>query len=568
MTVTPADRLLGGALRHSAPRATALLLLTVASAGLGLALPGALGHTLDLLLAHRPAAPWLLLCAVLTGLIVLLDALDGLLTGTTDARGTAWVRRRLTRHLLAAGPRATERYGTGDLVTRVVGNAAHAGTAPTALAASLAAVVTPVGALIALAYVDVWTAAVFLLGMPLLALLLRAFARATGDCVVRYQEHQGDMAKRLVEAVGGARTITAAGTQRHETARILAPLPGLARHGHRMWEVLGRSTAQAAMLVPLLQIAVLCVAGVRLAQGEMTIGGLLAASRYAALATGIGQIVGQLNTLVHARAAARRIAEALDIPAMHYGRRPLGAGDGTLKLHGVTVTRGDRAVLRGLDLTVPGGTSVAVVGRSGTGKSVLAAVAGRLADPDSGMITLDDVPLPDLTHDALRRAVGYAFERPAVLGTTLRDTLALGSYAPGQTELESAAEAACAAPFIHRLPEGYTTRCADAPLSGGEAQRLGLARAFAHAERLLILDDATSSLDTVTELHVTRALLRDVKAATRIVVAHRAATAARADLVAWLDDGRIRALAPHAELWQLSDYRALFAAATEEAAHV
>ncbi|MEU2793187.1 ABC transporter ATP-binding protein [Streptomyces sp. NPDC007100] len=568
MTVTPADRLLLGALRHSALRATAILLLTIASAGVGLALPAALGHTLDLLLAHRPAGSWLLACAALTCLIVLLDALEGLLTGTTDARGTAWVRRSLTRHLLAAGPRAGERYGTGDLVTRVVGNAAHAGTAPTALASSAAALATPVGALVALALVDVWTAAVFLLGLPLLALLLRAFARDTGDCVGRYQESQGEMARRLVEAVGGARTIAAAGTRRREAARILAPLPGLAGHGHRMWHVLGRSTAQAAMLVPLLQIAVLCVAGIRLSQGGLSVGGLLAASRYAVLATGIGQLVGRLNSLVHSRAAARRVADALDVPAMRYGSRPLGQGNGTLKLHGVTVRRGDRTVLRGLDLTVPGGTSVAVVGRSGTGKSVLAAVAGRLADPDSGTVILDDVPLPDLKHDALRRAVGYAFERPALLGTTLRDTLELGSYTPARAEVEAAADAACAAPFIHRLPDGYATRCADAPLSGGEAQRLGLARAFAHAERLLILDDATSSLDTVTELHVSRALLHDVKAATRVVIAHRAATAARADLVAWLDDGRIRALAPHTELWQLPEYRELFAAAAEEAAHV
>ncbi len=94
------------------------------------------------------------------------------------------------------------------------------------------------------------------------------------------------------------------------------------------------------------------------------------------------------------------------------------------------------------------------------------------------------------------------------------------------------------------------------------------ARAFAHAERLLVLDDATSSLDTVTELNVTHALLHDVKATTRIVIAHRAATAARADLVAWLDDGRIRALAPHAELWDLPAYRALFATAPKETAHV
>ncbi|MGH3921751.1 MAG: ATP-binding cassette domain-containing protein, partial [Pseudonocardiaceae bacterium] len=123
-----------------------------------------------------------------------------------------------------------------------------------------------------------------------------------------------------------------------------------------------------------------------------------------------------------------------------------------------------------------------------------------------------------------------------------------------------AARAAQAEGFIARLPARYDTPIAEAPLSGGEAQRLGLARAIAQGGRVLVLDDATSSLDTATELQVQDALaaLRGVR--TCVVVAHRAATAARADLVAWLDRGRIRALAPHAVLWDDPEYRATFAA--------
>ncbi|WP_374936943.1 ATP-binding cassette domain-containing protein [Streptomyces sp. Ru73] len=603
MTAKPADRLLLGALRHSAPRASAVLLLTTGGAAISLTLPAVLGHTLDLLLDGRPAQPWLLACAGLTVLLVLLSALDGLLTGTTDARATAWLRRRALGGVLAAGPTATERHDTGDLVSRIVGNAATAGTAPTALAATAATALTPVGALVALAVLDVWTAAAFVVGLPLLAWLMRAFVRDTGDCVAQYQRIQGDIAGRLLEAVDGARTIAAAGSHEREAARVLTPLPALSRQGHRMWRVQGRSTAQAAALVPLLQIAVLAVAGLRLLDGALTLGDLLAASRYAVLAAGVGMLVGHLNGLVHSRAAARRLTELQDLPAIEYGDRettgtgePAGAGaasgagtsasagasagtsagtaagadagagpcTGALELRGITVRKAGHTVLDGLDLRVPGGCTMAVVGRSGTGKSVLAAVAGRLIEPDAGEVLLDGEPLRRLSHYALRRSIGYAFERPALLGETVHDTVAYGVYEPGPGDVEAAAHAAGAASFIRRLPEGYATPCADVPLSGGEAQRLGLARAFAHAERLLILDDATSSLDTVTELRVGRALLRDVRAGTRLIIAHRAATAARADLVAWLDAGFIRALAPHATLWEDPRYRALFGA--EEAA--
>ncbi|NEA25573.1 ATP-binding cassette domain-containing protein, partial [Actinomadura bangladeshensis] len=129
---------------------------------------------------------------------------------------------------------------------------------------------------------------------------------------------------------------------------------------------------------------------------------------------------------------------------------------------------------------------------------------------------------------------------------------------PPDARLAEAARAARADGFIRRLPGGYDTPLADAPMSGGELQRMGLARAFAHAGRVLILDDATSSLDTVTEMEITDAVLTRFAGITRLIIAHRASTAARADLVAWLDGGRLRALAPHTTLWRNPDYRAVF----------
>ncbi|MET8687819.1 ABC transporter ATP-binding protein [Streptomyces sp. NPDC004732] len=559
-------RLLGTATRYSAARCTVLALCAVAGSGATLLLPLAIGRALDAVLTGHltggdtDATRWILACAALIGAGALLDAVDGVLTGTTNARTTAWLRGRVVRHVLAVGPRTTARFAPGDLVARLIDNAAHAGVAPATFAALLAALVTPLGAIVALALIDGWLAVAFVAGAPVLFLLLRAFVRVSSDCVARYQHVQGDIAGRLSEAVGGARTIAAAHTEDKEAARVLRSLPELARQGHRMWRVQGRSQAQAVAVAPLLQLAVAAVAGHLVLQERISIGDLLAASRYAVLATGVGMLVGQLGGLVRARAAARRLGEVLAEPETVHGTAGLPPTGGLLELCGVRVSRGGRTVLDGVDLTVPAGGTVAVVGRSGAGKSLLASLAGRLTDPDEGVVRLDGVPLDSLGREELRREVGYAFERPALLGETLEGTIGFGAPRPAPERVREAARAARADTFITRLPDGYATRCAEAPLSGGEAQRLGLARAFARGGRLLILDDAMSSLDTVTEHHIAEALLRHTPHRSRLIIAHRAATAARADAVAWLHEGRIRAMGTHAELWERPEYREVFGA--------
>jgi ABC-type polar amino acid transport system ATPase subunit/tRNA A-37 threonylcarbamoyl transferase component Bud32 len=171
---------------------------------------------------------------------------------------------------------------------------------------------------------------------------------------------------------------------------------------------------------------------------------------------------------------------------------------------------------------------------------------------------LDGAALDQVRPEALREAIAYAFADPALPGDTIEAAIALAPHPVPTHRVREAARAAQADAFIRRLPRGYLTPLAEAPLSGGERQRLGLARALAHGGRLVVLDDATSSLDTITEAVVARAFDQALSGRTRLVVTHRAAIAARADEVAWLDQGRIRARGPHAELWQDPEYRAVF----------
>jgi ATP-binding cassette subfamily B protein len=563
-----ADRLL---LRLARQDAWWLALLTCAAlvgATAQILLPAAVGRTVDALLGEaagrhgtgRAVIWWLGTCSLLVALNVISGACVQLASGIATATSTARLRRMLADHVLGCGPGLLRRFTTGDAVSRIVGGTADAGCAPAGAVMAMTAVITPVGSVVALGLIDPWLMVAFAAGFPLLALMLRTFVRNSSNVTADYQRAQGAIAARLLDALGGARTVAAAGTTGRELARILVPLPSLRRYGDRSWRIQARVAAQSVVMVPLLQVAVLGVAGIELARHRLTPGDLLAASQYSALAVGIGASVGQLNRLARGRGGSRRGAELFACQPPRYGIGRLATGPGRLEFRGVTLRLGGEEVLRGLDLTIPGGVAVALVGTSGAGKSVLAGLAGRLLDPDEGEVRLDGADLRSLAHGELRRTVVYAFGRPHLFGRTAGEAIAFGGRRPRRGAVLAAARDACAESFVSRLPAGIDTPLDGTPLSGGEVQRLGLARAFAHAAaaRLVILDDATSSLDTVTEMQISRVLTGQLGGRTRLIVAHRVATAAKADLVAWLEDGRLRAFRPHHELWGDARYRAVF----------
>ncbi len=519
-----------------------------------LALPTVLGHAVDAIVAGNGSGRWLALAAGLIVLGIVVDLVDTFADTACVAGTTAWLRNRLIRHLLAIGPEASRRFDTGDLVSRVSGNAADAGQAGPSVVAVVTAVLPPVGSLVLLFYIDIWVAVAFLAGVAVVAVLLRAFTQRSTEVNTGYLQTQGRIAARLVESLTGARTIAAAGTVQREERRVLEQLPDLHEQGRRLWLVLARTAAQAAVVGPLIMVAVLASGGLALLNGRISAGELFAAVQYAMLGAGLGGLTEVFGLLAQARAGASRAGEVLAVDPVAYGGRALPDGPGLLEFRNVTVRAGETLLLDGVDLTLPGGAAVALIGRSGAGKSTLAALAARLREPDVGQVLLDGVPLSELSHQTLRTAIGCAFDRPVLVGGTIADAIGMGRDVD---RVRTAARATHAHEFVSRLPQGYTTPLADAPMSGGEAQRLGLARAW-QAERLLVLDDATSSLDMVTEMQISRTLTADHGGRTRLIVTHRVSTAARADLVVWLEDGRVRAAGPHERLWDDPAYRKVF----------
>lgn len=532
---------------------------TVAS----LLVPASLATVINAVIAHRDAAPATARLAV----FLIAGALGSLASGFAGpacfARSTAWLGHRLLRHIISLGARGQADFAPGDMTSRLLDSvpaAAAAGAGALELGMSL---VTSLSAVAALWLTDWLLGAVFLLAVGPAVIMARSSVRGASEIFLRYERVLAQIATRLSEALGGIRTIASGGTADLEVERILRPLPELAAAGRATWQVQRRVAWRASLCFALMELAVLATAGWEVESGRLSAGAWLGAAGYTTLALGIFGAIDTLMGIAHSHAAAVRITEVLATqrPGHGTGTARLGNAAVPLTFRQVTVRSGGHLIHNKLDLHIPAGVTAAVVGRSGAGKSTLAALVGRLAEPDAGEVLLDGTAVASLLPSDLSRAVAYAFAQPACLGRTVADAIAYGSRSMTRADIERAARMARAHDFIQRLPLGYDTPMADAPLSGGERQRLGIARAFAADARVLVLDDATSSLDTATEAQVNEALSELRKGKTTLIVAHRAGTAARADTVVWLDAGRVRAMAPHWQLWRDPGYRAVFSVA-------
>lgn len=569
---TDALRASGGRLLRSTAGQSRWMLATVALTTVvqvvtAVLTPAVIGSAIDAAIRGGDLGAALGRLVLVVGVTTVAMAVDDLVSSYFGSAVTAALRHRLIGHVLSLGVGGPRRFPAGEVLSRLTENAASPASFFPSLISVLATLMTTVGAVAGLVLIDPRLAITFLVGVPLAALLLRRFVARAGDSLQRYQHLQATIATRLLDAHQGARTIRASGTVERDIDRVVQPLEELHESGRRVWEAQRGMSWQLTLLVPMLQVAVLAVGGSALSTGDITPGELVAASSYVALAAGVVGVLDAAVAMVTCQIGAGRVAEVLDTtPAITTPERsaPLPPGRGHLELRGVCVREDTRLVLDHVDLTIPAGTSVAIVGRSGTGKTALTSLVGRLRDPDEGVVLLDGTDVSEVELPVLRRAVTYAFERPAVLGDTIADMISYGQEQVSPAAVERAAELAQAAQFISLLPDGYDTPLARAPMSGGELQRLSLARAVLRDARLVVLDDATSSLDTATEVKVAEGLRRAWAGRTSLVIAHRTATASRADLVAWLENGRIRALAPHHVLWSEPGYRAVFAAAEDD----
>jgi len=244
------------------------------------------------------------------------------------------------------------------------------------------------------------------------------------------------------------------------------------------------------------------------------------------------------------------------------GAIELPVGPGRLEYRGVDFAYATgRPVLHGVDLELEPGKRVALIGHTGSGKTTLAALVPRFYDVTGGRITLDGVDIRDVTLRSLRRAIGVVSQDPFLFSATVGENIAFGVADATDVEVEQAARLAQAHEFIARLPDGYDTMVGERgiTLSGGQRQRVAIARALIVDPRVLILDDATASVDATTEAQIKLGLREAMKDRTTIIIAHRLSTISLADEIVVLDEGTIAARGTHEQLLVSSEiYREIY----------
>lgn len=381
------------------------------------------------------------------------------------------------------------------------------------------------------------------------------------------QDQQGDLATTVEESILGIRVLKAFGRGPHLARKFLRQAREL--RGTEMRKVRIISIIWGAIvLLPEVGIAgQLLVGTIGITHGTMTVGTLVAAitvANYLRFPTdSIGWLLAETDQTA---SACDRFFEVMDSPRTitdpPHPKPPATPTRGRLRFEGVRFRHSPTSaeVLRGIDLDVQPGETVALVGATGSGKTTLTALVARLADPTGGRITVDGVDVTEMTLADLRGLVSTAFEEPILFSASVRENVALGMSNATDDQVREALRVAQAEEFVNDLPWGLDTRIGEQglSLSGGQRQRLALARAIAGHPKVLVLDDPLSALDVHTEAEVERALREVLTGVTALVVAHRPSTVQLADRVAMLDGGRIVATGTHSDLLASNPrYRAL-----------
>ncbi|MEV4693588.1 ABC transporter ATP-binding protein [Micromonospora chalcea] len=563
-TVSPAEkaqardvslRRIGGLFTaHRGPLATVVAII-VASSIIAMATPFLLRTVIDRALPERDLT---LLAWLVAGMVAVaaVTSVLGVAQTWISTRVGQQVMHRLRADVFAHLQRQSigffVRTRTGEVQSRITndigGMQAVVTSTATSIAANLTTVVATTIAMLALSWRLTLVSAVVL---PPALWLTRRVARLRREITAQRQRELADLTVTIEEglSVSGVRLAKTLGTGPALVDRFTASSARLVDLELRS-ELAGRWRMAAMSIVFAAIPAVIYLgAGLPGTAGTLTIGTLVA---FTALQGNLFRpLMGLLNvgvTLTASLALFARIFEYLDLPVeVAEPARPVpldpATARGHLRVEDVTFSYpgSDTAALAGVSLDVPAGTSLALVGETGSGKSTLAALISRLHDPDAGRITIDGIDLRDLRPADLAAVVGVVSQETYLLHGTVRDNLRYARPDATDADIEAATRAARIHDLIAALPDGYDTMVGSRGhrFSGGEQQRLAIARTLLRDPRILVLDEATSALDTETERAVQRALDELARGRTVVTIAHRLSTVRDADRIAVLDHGRI-----------------------------
>jgi ATP-binding cassette subfamily B protein len=506
----------------------------------------------DLGVINRVALAYL----VLAGVQFLAGRLEIETVARAGQRVLFTVRTKLFRHLQTLSLDFYERERTGRLVARMTADIdAMSDLVTDGLVTLVTALITMVGVAVILVFMDWQLALATLVVAPLIALAARVWRRWSADAYRQVRETHSVVTVLLQEALSGVRAIQAFRRERATAAGLEE-----ANHAERIahWRTIGLASfffPGIEFLGTAATVVVLGVGGGRVLGGDLEIGVLAAFLLYLrSLFDPVQQLSELYDSFQSATAGAERVGAVLaEQPSVREAPDPVPLPDprGDLRLEDVCFAydQGPR-VLHDVDLQVDAGTTLALIGPTGAGKSTVAKLIARFYDPLGGRITLDGVDLRQIRLADLRQAMGYVPQEGFLFSGTVLDNIRFGRPGATRAEVEAAARAVGADQVIAGLPDGYDTQVGErgALLAAGERQLVAFARAWIADPALLILDEATSNLDAASEARTTDALQRLRSGRTTIIIAHRLTTIAQADQIAVVEDGRIVESGTPAEL--------------------
>jgi ABC-type multidrug transport system fused ATPase/permease subunit len=408
--------------------------------------------------------------------------------------------------------------------------------------------------------IDLQLALIALAITPVLVAVAFLYSRASHPILKEVQQRMGDMTTVAEENIVGVNVVKAFAQEGSEERKF-------ARRNEAVFDQTVLATRQRAFYMPLLsflpllaQAAVLLAGGNRVVDGELTLGAFVAFNVYLLMLVWPLRMLGYwISEFQRAIASGERIFEIIDAPEEVVERpdaHALPPGEGRVRFEHVSFGYDpDRPVLEDVDIDVAPGKTIALIGHTGSGKSTLTALVPRFYDPTAGRVILDGVDVRDVNLTDLRGAIGLVSQDPFLFSAPVRENIAFGNPAATDEDVERAALMAQAHEFISALPEGYETVIGERgiTLSGGQRQRIAIARALLVDPRVLVLDDATASVDATTEARIRLGLREAMRGRTTLIIAHRLSTISLADEIVVLDRGRVVARGTRDELAATSE---------------